>query len=420
MGNTLRFYFFRSLSRIPTLLMMLLLDSLLLQLLLQPLFGHLGSTALVYNAFWTIHLGIYFTFLALPQARSLALEEPIARDIRAALLGLYIAKGLGLVLFAVLALVFGAVNGLGELLNMEWATQSSWFMLRSISLLFAGALLVSLIYGMLRNRYRFKLHEVTVPISGLPKELDGFRVVQFSDAHLGSFSRPAAIRPGVELINAQQADLVCFTGDLVNNIADEARPFVEELSRIKAKHGVVAILGNHDYGDYVRWPNPEEKAKNLNELVDLHGELNWKLLRDESLQLEVNGQALSIIGVENISGSKSFKNYGNLEKAYPESKGITKILLTHDPSHWRSEVLDYKDITLSLSGHTHGMQFGFEIGKWLKWSPIKWVYKEWAGLYQEGEQYLYVNRGFGFLGYPGRVGILPEITRIELKCKNDS
>lgn len=420
MENSMRFYLFRTLARLPLLLLMFILDMLLFQTLIFPFIEQSTNFAWIYQSFWLFHSALYLGFIGMQESRPFAREEPLARDFRATLLGLYLSKGLGLALFAVIAIIMGATSGMIGLLGGNLNLETAWVILRFLSILFAVGLFVSLFYGMLRNRYRFKLHKVTVPISGLPEELDGFTLVQFSDAHLGSFSRPEAIRPGVELINAQEADVVCFTGDLVNNLAEEARPFLKELSQIKAQHGVVAILGNHDYGDYVRWSSPEDKARNLNDLVNLHSEMNWRLLRDESLQLKVKGQELSIIGVENISGRGQFKNYGNLEKAYPETSDTTKILLTHDPSHWRSEVLDYKDITLSLSGHTHGFQFGIEIGNWLKWSPVKWVYKEWAGLYQEGEQYLYVNRGFGFLGYPGRVGILPEITRIELKCKKDS
>lgn len=419
MEKSIRYYLLRTLSRLPLALMMFVIDSLVFNSLLQPLAESTGYLAAASSSYWLIHSFVYIIFVGLPPASLFARDEPFVRDFRAILIGLYGSKFFGLLLFAIGALVLGGISGLSLLLDGALPA-GSWQILQAASLFGAAALFLALFYGMLRNRYRFQLRTVQVPIANLPKELEGFTIVQFSDAHLGSIAKPEAIRPGIALINEQKADLVCFTGDLVNSVAEEARPFLSELSKIAAKHGVVAILGNHDYGDYVRWPSAAEKEKNMSDLLDIHKQMNWRLLRDESLQLTIDGQALSIIGVENISGKGQFKNYGNLEKAYPETTGSTKILLTHDPSHWRSEVLHYKDITLSLSGHTHGMQFGFEFGKYLRWSPVKWVYKEWAGLYQEGEQYLYVNRGFGFLGYPGRVGILPEITRIELICKTET
>lgn len=399
-------------SRIPLLLLMLGIDFLVLRV-------YFDSFTQLAQSYWAVHLVLYLSFMLMPQPSLLARDQPMARDFRALLTGLYTSKFFGLAVFAIGALLIGAADGIAGILNRPLNLEMAWVNLRSTGLVLSIGLFVSLLYGMIRNRHRYTLRSVQVPIRDLPEELDGFTIVQFSDAHLGSITNPEKIQPAIDLINEQQADLVCFTGDLVNSVAEEAKPFVEELSRIQARHGVVAILGNHDYGDYVRWPNAQEKRKNFSELIDLHEQLNWKLLRDDSLKLNVQGRELIIIGVENISGKGQFKNYGDLKKAYPTDQEVTKILLTHDPTHWRSEVLEYKDIVLSLSGHTHGMQFGLEIGN-RKWSPAQWIYKEWAGLYQEGEQFLYVNRGFGFLGYPGRVGILPEITRIELKCKGNS
>jgi predicted MPP superfamily phosphohydrolase len=283
--------------------------------------------------------------------------------------------------------------------------------------LFIGAIpLVSLTYGMFRNAYRFQLRKTIIKPESLPAELLGLKIVQISDIHAGSFLFPREVEKAVSLINSQDADLVFFTGDLVNNTADEVVPLLPILGEIKAKYGVFSILGNHDYGDYVRWESDEKKQENLDLLKKYHKDLGWKLLTNEHRVVQVNGKEIGIIGVENFSTHMRFPKYGNLKNSYAGVEQTSfKILLSHDPSHWTHEVLpDFRDIALTLSGHTHGFQFGVEIPGFIKWSPIQYVYKQWAGLYQQGNQMLYVNRGLGHLGYPGRVGILPEITLIEL------
>ena len=277
--------------------------------------------------------------------------------------------------------------------------------------------LIGLSYGMIRNQYRYRLHRSRVMLPSLPKGLEGLRIVQISDIHSGSFTFKEPIANGIEMINDLDADLVMFTGDLVNTEASEMQPYLDIFSRIKSKYGVYSILGNHDYGDYKAWPSAGAKMANLERLKETHRALGWNLLLNESVTIDINAEKLAIIGVENISASPRFRSYGNLNQA---SQGTSdaglRILLSHDPSHWAAEVLsNFKDIELTLSGHTHGFQFGLEIPGWVKWSPSKYVYKQWAGLYSENHQHLYVNRGFGTLGYPGRVGILPEITLIELK-----
>lgn len=283
--------------------------------------------------------------------------------------------------------------------------------------LLSGIPLVSLIYGMIRNPYRYKVHRHKLPLADLPAELEGLRIVQISDIHTGSFPQTEPVRKAVELINKENPDLVLFTGDLVNNAAYEAEPFVEVFKDIRARHGVFSVLGNHDYGDYVAWPSKEAKQANLQQLADIHRRLGWDLLLNEHRQLPVNGRKVAVIGVENYSAHPRFPKYGNLAAAYTGAEAAdVKLLLSHDPSHWEAQVLpQFQDIDITFSGHTHGMQFGLEIPGLLKWSPIQYVYKEWAGLYQKGRQWLYVNRGLGFLGYPGRVGILPEITVITLQ-----
>jgi predicted MPP superfamily phosphohydrolase len=250
----------------------------------------------------------------------------------------------------------------------------------------------------------------------LPEALSGLKIVQISDIHSGSFLYPESVQKAVEIINQQHADLIFFTGDLVNNTADEVIPLLPILSKIKATYGVFSILGNHDYGDYVRWDSPEKKQENLNQLKRYHKELGWQLLTNANRIVSIHGKQIGIVGVENYSTHMRFPKYGNLQASFSGIENThLKLLLSHDPSHWAHEVItQFKDIAITFSGHTHGFQFGVEIPGIIQWSPIQYVYKQWAGLYKNGNQMLYVNRGLGHLGYPGRVGILPEITLIEL------
>lgn len=284
--------------------------------------------------------------------------------------------------------------------------------------LFAGGIpFVSLLYGMIRNPYRYTVFQETVRLKNLPEVLDGLRIVQISDIHSGSFLLKEPVENAIRLINQQKPDLAFFTGDLVNSVAREVEPFIDIFSGVKAKYGVFSVLGNHDYGDYHQWDRPEDKERNLENLKDAHRQMGWDLLLNENRLIDINGEKVAVIGVENYSAHPRFPKYGDLDKAYEGAEPAPlKVLLSHDPSHWEEQVTKkYKDIALTFSGHTHGMQFGVEIPGWIKWSPIKYVYKQWAGLYRQGQQYLYVNRGLGYLGYPGRVGILPEVTVIDLK-----
>ena len=277
----------------------------------------------------------------------------------------------------------------------------------------------TLLYGILRNQYRYKIYNTSVSIPDLPKALEGLKIIQISDIHSGSFTKKNPIKTAIDMINAQKADLVFFTGDLVNSISYEMEPFVDVFDKIKSRYGIFSILGNHDYGDYVRWESAHAKAQNLENLKDIHQRLGWDLILNDNRLVKIKGEEVAVIGVENYSAHSRFAKYGNLKKANEGTHlaGL-KLLLSHDPSHWEDEVLEnFQDIHITFSGHTHGAQFGLEIPGVIKWSPIKYVYKQWAGLYQKNKQYLYVNRGFGFLGYPGRVGILPEITVMELRKK---
>jgi len=276
----------------------------------------------------------------------------------------------------------------------------------------------SLLYGMAGNAYRYQIRKQTLMFPDLPDSFEGFKIVQVSDIHTGSFLSTEPLARAVKMINEEKPDVVFFTGDLVNYIHDEALIYIDVLKKIEAKHGVYSIFGNHDYGDYYKWEKPEAKEKNLQELKNIHSTIGWDLLWDEHRYIEQNGEEIGLIGVQNCSSRHRFSNYGSLEKATQNINYCpVNILLSHDPSHWGKEVTKkYPRIDLTLSGHTHGMQFGVEIPGF-KWSPIQYIYKEWAGLYRENNQYLYVNRGLGFIGYPGRVGILPEITVIELSKK---
>lgn len=275
---------------------------------------------------------------------------------------------------------------------------------------------VTLLYGLLGNQYRFKTRAQEIMIADLPRELDGMKIIQLSDIHSGTFPLTSPLKKVVENINKLQADIVVFTGDLVNDKAEEALRFIDIFSQIKARYGVYSILGNHDYGDYVRWINQQEKEENLEKLVSIHKEMGWDILRNAHRKITINGKEIAIIGVENYSTMERFPRHGDLAKAALGTEDCAlRILLSHDPTHWDYEVnKKYKDIALTLSGHTHGFQFGIEIPGIFRWSPSQYIFDQWAGLYKKGKQYIYVNRGLGCLGYPGRVGILPEITEITL------
>lgn len=276
----------------------------------------------------------------------------------------------------------------------------------------------ALLWGMYKGKYNYKVLKYQLEFDDLPDAFDGYQITQISDIHSGSFDNRKEIAYGVDLINKQQSDLILFTGDMVNNMAVEMAPWKELFATLEAKDGKLSVLGNHDYGDYVDWETQEAKAKNLEDLKVLQEEMGFDLLLNEHRYLEKEGDKIAIVGVENW-GAGGFKKAGDLKRA---SSGIKKddfkILMSHDPSHWEQEVInDDYHYHLTLSGHTHGMQFGVEIPGWVKWSPVKWRYKYWAGVYEELGQFINVNRGFGFIGYPGRVGIWPEISVITLKKK---
>lgn len=296
----------------------------------------------------------------------------------------------------------------GGISRMEFLTQAG-----AVS---ATLPLLGMSWGILSGAHDYRVIRRTISLKNLPHEFDGLTITQISDIHAGSFWNKKAVEKGIELVNAQKSDIIFFTGDLVNNVTSELDGWTDLFGQLKAELGVYSILGNHDYGDYVQWESELDKENNLRDLIDRQRKMGWDLLLDENRTVSRNGAQISIVGVQNWGAKGRFPKYGNLEKALiGTSDSPVKLLLSHDPSHWRAQVLpDFKEIDVMFSGHTHGFQFGIEVGQ-LKWSPVKYFYSEWADLYSESSQHLYVNRGFGYIGYPGRLGILPEITVITLK-----
>jgi predicted MPP superfamily phosphohydrolase len=291
--------------------------------------------------------------------------------------------------------------------------------LRTMGLATGGLFFSGMVIGMVKWAHDFRVRSFNLNLAGLPWPFEGFRIVQISDLHLGSWASTDPIEEAASIINDLDADVVLFTGDLVNYSTKEAFRFRQALESIQARHGVYAILGNHDYGDYVNWPSEAEKAENMESMYRFFDEIGWMLLRNQNELIEIEGEKLAVIGVENWSASSRFPKLGNIGKALRGAEDIpVKILMSHDPTHWEKEISqNYQYIDLTLSGHTHGFQFGVEL-KRFRWSIAQYMFKYWAGLYQnensEKPQYLYVNRGLGMIGYPGRVGILPEITLITL------
>ncbi len=279
-------------------------------------------------------------------------------------------------------------------------------------LLAAAVPTISLPLGMIIGPYKYTLHFPEVNLPNLPQGFNGLKIVQISDIHAGSFYDKEAVNKGIDLLLAQNPDLILFTGDLVNDAASEMKDYMDVFSRLKAPFGVFSILGNHDYGDYHQWENDEAKAANLARLKEIHAELGWRLLLDEHVYLQKGDEKIALIGVQNWGAG--FHQIGDLKKAFEGCKAPVKLLMSHDPTHWEEEVSkDYPSIDITFSGHTHGAQMGVETGGF-KWSPVRMRYDKWAGLYAENNQYLYVNRGYGFIGYPGRIGIWPEITVMTL------
>lgn len=348
------------------------------------------------------------------------LPEKVRFYVLSIITGLLIAKLLSVVIFLVDEIrrgIFWTVKKIATPQPNPAATDSSISrsaFLTWLGIIAGGGFLTTFIYGF-SNKYNYRVRTVKIRFPNLPSSFKGLRILQLSDIHSGSFTNKEAVNRGVSMALNEKPDLILFTGDLVNDRAVEMTDYKGTFSRLSAPMGVYSTLGNHDYGDYAQWNSEAEKAANLEHLKSIHAEMGWRLLMNEHIIFERNNDKIALIGIENWGAKGNFPKYGKLDVAYKGAEDIPfKMLMSHDPSHWDAQVIpEYSAIDLTFAGHTHGMQFGVEIPH-LKWSPIQYMYKEWAGLYKRGKQYLYVNRGYGFLGYPGRVGILPEITVIEL------
>lgn len=379
------------------------------------------TKTILFTAYWTLSIGLIVLFLLLPYLNTERWPKNFRNYLFATIVGFFFAK--------LLAAVFFLIDDLRRLL--QWAVAKIFFrntevesqvnegISRSIFLSWlgigvGGTLISSLIYGF-SNKYNYHIRSVSLSFKNLPSAFRGLKIVQISDIHSGSFDNKKAVEKGVQMILDLKPDLILFTGDLINDRATEMHGYQDVFGRLRAPMGVFSTLGNHDYGDYVQWPTPEARDQNIEELKRIQASMGWRLLMNEHVVLEREGQEIALIGIENWSAKARFPKHGKMEEAYAGAEKYPfKILMSHDPSHWDAQVRPhYGDIDLTLAGHTHGMQFGIEIPG-LKWSPVKYIYDKWAGLYEEKSQKLYVNRGYGFIGYPGRVGILPEITLIEL------
>ena len=381
------------------------------------------TKAVIYVSYWLISVSAIVILLLLPYLKADKQALIGKSTIFSLVMGLFFAKLVASIFFFLDDLRRGVQWSASRIMGNNPANTDEIAgdkISRSVFMSWAGMIAGGGLFGTLvhgfSNKYRYQVRRQRLSYPNLPAAFKGLKIAHISDIHSGSFTDKEAVAKGVMKIMQESPDLILFTGDLVNNVATEMDEYMDVFDKLRAPLGVYSTLGNHDYGDYVQWDSPEDKKNNLEQLKNIHARLGWKLLMNEHVKLEKAGQQIAILGVENWSAKARFPKHGNLPNAYEGAASQPfKILLSHDPSHWQAEVLEsYPDIDLVLSGHTHGMQFGVEIPG-LKWSPVQYLYKEWAGLYEhENGQKLYVNRGFGFLGYPGRVGILPEITILEL------
>ena len=401
---------------IAVLLVFDLYDFTVIRFLLHPASGNLR--VLVFSIYWMISLAAIAVVVLFPFLRYFQKHPFVRNYVFAILIGLFFAEVISSVFF-LLDDLRRLIILVGGLLFPHPGSATNTGNDRSVFLSWLGiglgsSLFVTLLYGF-SNKYNYQVKKVPLHFENLPAGFRGLKIIQISDIHSGSFTNKKAVAAGIDHILRLEADLILFTGDLVNDRADEMKNYMDVFSRVRAPLGVYSVLGNHDYGDYASWPSLEAKEDNLERLKRIHGELGWRLLMNEHVVLEKSQDRIALIGIENWSASSRFPKHGRMDQAYNGAEIFDfKILMSHDPSHWDAQVRkEYPGIDLTLSGHTHGMQFGIEISRF-KWSPVQWMYKQWAGLYEKEHQKLYVNRGYGFIGYPGRVGILPEITLIEL------
>ena len=405
------------------IVIMLLLDLYVFQVVKSLASGASEKTKIIiYTIYWIVSISAIAFLLLLPYLNTDAWPKNVRNYVFATIAGLFIAKLLGTIFFLLDDIRRGITWVLSKMFpeniddtnnNAAWSIDRSAF-LSWLGVGIGGTFLTSFIYGF-SNKYNYQLHRIKLAYDNLPAGFKGLKIIQISDVHSGSFANKQAVSKGVDMILKENPDLILFTGDLVNDVSTEMHNYTDVFSRLSAPLGVYSTLGNHDYGDYVEWPSLQAKRENLEKLKRIHGQMGWRLLMNEHVALERNGDSIALLGIENWSALKRFPKHGRMDLAYAGTEKYPfKILMSHDPTHWDAEVRPkYGDIDLTLAGHTHGMQFGLET-PFFKWSPVQWVYRQWAGLYEEGKQKIYVNRGYGFLGYPGRVGILPEITVIKL------
>ncbi len=375
---------------------------------------------IVYSIYWTLSISAVVLIILLPYWTIETYPKTIRNYLFATFIGLFLAKLIAALFFVlddsrrgITWIVGKALSNNSNIGTQDWNLSRSAF-LSWLGIAVGGGLFTTLMYGF-SNKYNYQLKRLKLTYKNLPSGFKGLKIVHISDIHSGSLTDKNAVLKGVELLLNEKPDIVLFTGDLVNDHADEMEKYKDVFNKVTAPMGVFSTLGNHDYGDYIQWNSPEEKKQNLENLKNVHKEIGWKLLMNEHVVLDRNGDQIALLGIENWGAKGNFPKYGKLDEAYIGAENHAfKILMSHDPSHWDAEVKPkYPDIDLMLAGHTHGMQFGLET-PFMKWSPVQWMYKQWAGLYEDGKQKLYINRGFGFIGYPGRVGIMPEITVIEL------
>jgi hypothetical protein len=402
---------------------LLLIDTYVFQAIKSVSLTASSRTKTIVNiTYWSITVLVIAAFLILVINRSDYFPKTVRNYIFAIVVGLFLAK-LTMVFFLliddirrlfqwiVLKIAYSSKQvDTGETEGISRSVFLSWFSLAAGTTLFG-----SLLYGF-GNKYNYHVNRLQLSFDNLPAGFKGLKILQISDIHSGSFTDARAVQQGVQKILNEKPDIVLFTGDLVNDMAVEMESYLEIFSQVKAPMGVYSTLGNHDYGDYVHWPqNGISKQENLENLKKVHAAMGWRLLMNEHVVLEKEGDKIALLGIENWSNKGRFPKHGRLDLAHQGTEAYPfKILMSHDPSHWEAQVQkEYPDVDLMLSGHTHGMQFGVDVPGF-KWSPVQYMYKQWAGLYENDKQKLYVNRGFGFIGYPGRVGILPEITVIEL------
>lgn len=414
--------------RSPTFVLILIALMILLDIYVFQAIKVVSNSAsprtktIIYTIYWSVSIIALMAFLFFVLADPEAVPKKVRTYLFATVVGLFFGKLISVVFFLVddirrlIQWIAGKLffrDTEGEQLTEGGISRSaflSWLGLAAGSTLFG-----SLVYGF-SNKYNYEIRRLKLAFENLPASFKGLKIIHFSDVHSGSFTDKAAVMKGIKKIMNENADLILFSGDLVNDRATEMEAYKDVFNQLKAPLGVYSIFGNHDYGDYVSWPfNGISKEQNLLNLAKVHADLGWRLLMNEHVVLEKSGEQIALLGIENWSNKARFPKHGKMDLAYAGAEKYPfKILMSHDPSHWEGQVqTQYPDIDLTLSGHTHGMQFGIELPGF-HWSPVQYIYKQWAGLYEKGKQKLYVNRGYGFIGYPGRVGILPEITVIEL------